>query len=272
MRTALCLLLGRSGFFAAFIAPAWAAIPAGTTVSTVTPIESVEPVATPLVTLAVAVDLAHHRGGAFFVLVDTDGQIAQHVFGETLLALDFGECGRRRIELQHGEVRLAVLPDAEREGFDAPIFRVGDEFPAEAFDDALVGGGHLLDLLRAQVLAREVDVFVQRHDLPFPYVCSFRRQAPHALREGKRSSQEGGNTGRRTMRSSRMRVQKRAACTVRPFSSRPGSSGSGGYSGIFPAGKRAIGQRLKRIAQGVLLFEGADAVRDFDCHYRPRTQ
>ena len=36
------------------------------------------------------------------------------------------------------------------------------------------------------------------------------------------------------MRSSRYR----AVGTVRPFSSRPGSSGSGGYSGIFLAGKR----------------------------------
>ena len=49
--------------------------------------------------------------------------------------------------------------------------------------------------------------------------------------KGNRSSQEGGNTGRRTMRSCR------PLRDGRPFSSRPGSSGSAGYSGIFRAGK-----------------------------------
>ena len=47
-----------------------------------------------LVALAVAIDLAHHRGGAFLEFVDADGEIAQHVFVDALLALDLGQ--RRR--------------------------------------------------------------------------------------------------------------------------------------------------------------------------------
>src|SRR5205085_3221245 len=70
--------------------------------------------------------------------------------------------------LEQGEVGLAVLADAERERLDAPVFRVADELAAEALDDALEAGRHLLDLLRAQVLARQIDVFVQWHGMPFP--------------------------------------------------------------------------------------------------------
>src|SRR5205085_3754115 len=92
----------------------------------------------------------------------------QHVFGKPLLALDFGQRGRRRIELEQREVRLAVLTDAERERLDAPVFRVADKLAAEALDDALEVRRHLLDLLRAQILARQIDVFVQWHGMPFP--------------------------------------------------------------------------------------------------------
>src|SRR6476659_2193250 len=109
MRTALCLLPSRR-FAATFAVARPLAAP-----TTVTASEAVEPVTAALIALAIAVGLAHHRGGAFLVLVDPDGEIAQHVFRETLLPLDFGECGRRRIELEHREVGLAVLPDAERE-------------------------------------------------------------------------------------------------------------------------------------------------------------
>src|ERR1700752_3769846 len=202
LRIAWCLRLRRRGFFAAFFATASAAITARATVAAVTAvtaIEAVETVAAAFIALAITVGLAHHRGRAFLVLVDTDGEIAQHIFRETLLPLDLGECGRRRIELQHGEVRLAILLDAEREALDAPVLGIAYEFPAEALDDTLVGGGHLLDLLRAQVLARQIERFVQRHDCLSLSPCSFRRQAPRALRERQRSSQEGGNTGRRTM-------------------------------------------------------------------------
>jgi len=58
--------------------------------------------------------------------------------------------------------------------------------------------GQFLDLLRAQILAREIDVFVQRHEKPFLWSQCRRpwRLAPRALRERLECS-EGGNTGRR---------------------------------------------------------------------------
>ncbi len=55
---------------------------------------------------------------------------------------------------------LAVLADAEGERLDAPVFGIADELAAEALDDALESGRHFLDLLRAQILARQIDVLV----------------------------------------------------------------------------------------------------------------
>src|SRR6202167_6831783 len=97
---------------------------------------------------------------------------------------------------------FAVLAEPVGERFYAPIFGLFDR-SAEPFDDALQLRGQFLDLLRAGVLARKIDVFVQRHECPF-HRCprSPRRQAPRALRERLECS-EGGDTGRRTRRSYR---------------------------------------------------------------------
>jgi len=102
-----------------------------------------------------------------------------------------------------------------------PSIRIADEFAAEAFDDALEAGGHLLDLLRAQILARHIDVFIQWHANASPLCGSLRRQAPRALREGSK-----------VLRKAEHGTPGHAACHFyvrkgRPFSSRPGSSGSG---------------------------------------------
>src|SRR3954466_13381218 len=72
-----------------------------------------EAAAATLVALAVALALAHHRRRAFLKLVDANGQRARHVFVDALLALDLGERGRRRVDVEQREVRLAVLADAE---------------------------------------------------------------------------------------------------------------------------------------------------------------
>ena len=138
------------------------------------------------------------------MLVDAHRDVAQHVFAES-------RCWRSTSVTAAGGVSrlsmvkcaLRFLLDAERERLDAPVFRIADELAAEALDDALEGGGHLLDLLRAQILARQVDVFVQWHANAFPLLSLVWRQALRAFRERQRSSQEGGNTGRRTMRSYR---------------------------------------------------------------------
>jgi putative ubiquitin-RnfH superfamily antitoxin RatB of RatAB toxin-antitoxin module len=49
---------------------------------------------TAIVALAVAVDLAHHRGGTFLVLVHANREVAQHILAEPLLPLDLAEGGR----------------------------------------------------------------------------------------------------------------------------------------------------------------------------------
>ena len=94
-------------------------------------------------------------------------------------------------------MRLAVLAQPIGQRFHAPIFGLGDG-AAHSFDDALQMCRQFLHLLRAGVLARKVDVLVERHRCPF-LRCrrSPRREAPRTLRERLECS-EGGNTGRRT--------------------------------------------------------------------------
>ena len=111
--------------------------------------------------------------------VDADGEIAQDIFVEPLLALDLGEGRGRRVDVEQRHVRLAVLADAVGEGLHPPIFGLGD-LPAHLLDDAFVLRGERFDLLRAGVLAREVDVFVERHGLrclSFWLSCAIRRLA-----------------------------------------------------------------------------------------------
>ena len=91
--------------------------------------------------------------------LDADGEVAQHVFVEPFLALDLVEGCRRRIDIEQRHVRLAVLADAVGEGLHPPIFGLGD-LAARFGDDAGKLCGQFLDLLRAQILAREIDVFV----------------------------------------------------------------------------------------------------------------
>ena len=81
------------------------------------------------------------------------------VFVEPLLALDLVERGRRRVDIEQRHVRLAVLADAIVEGLHPPIFGLSD-LAARLGDDAGQLRGQFLDLLRAQILARKIDVFV----------------------------------------------------------------------------------------------------------------
>ena len=49
-----------------------------------------EPAAT-VVTIAIAIGLAHHRRGTFLVLFHPNGEIADDVFADAFLPLDFGD-------------------------------------------------------------------------------------------------------------------------------------------------------------------------------------
>src|SRR5205085_8573053 len=64
--------------------------------------------------------------------------------------------------------------------------------------------------------------------------------------KGNGSSQEGGNTGRRTIQ-----VLPALGRDGRPFSSRPGSSGGGVYSGIWRDGKASEASQIKPLALSI---------------------
>jgi hypothetical protein len=67
------------------------------------------------------------------------------------------------------------------------------------FDDALELCGQFIDLLRADVLARKVDVFIKRH-CGMPFLFQFPRPAQSPSSPSERlECPEGGNTGRRTI-------------------------------------------------------------------------
>src|SRR5690348_7650520 len=169
-RAALCCechwLRLRRGFSVVVAARAALATVAVAAIAAVATIAVAEAAAAVTALVAVAVRLAHHRRGAFLELFDADGEIAQHVLREALLALDLGQRSGRRLDVEQRDVRLAVLADAVGEGLQPPVLVLGD-LAAEAADDVGELLGQVLDLLRAQVLARQIDVFVEGHEMPF---------------------------------------------------------------------------------------------------------
>src|SRR5262249_37480161 len=122
---------------------------------------------------------------------------------DALLALDLDHGGRRGVDIHQREVRLAVLAHAVGQGLDAPVLGLGD-LAAEPLDHALVLGGELIDLLRRQVLARQEDVFVQWHVLPFRLrlgpapspSCPCGRREKKAQKAGTRDVGPTGPAGR----------------------------------------------------------------------------
>src|SRR6185312_7537434 len=160
-----------------------------------------------VVAITVAIGLAHHRRGTFLVFVDTNAEVADHVFADPLLPLDLGDRGRRTVDVQKHEMRLAILVHAVGEGTYAPVFRL-DHLAAELLDDAGHLGGQFLDLLGARVLTREKNMLIKRHGCPFQCWRGRRRQALRTL--GKDSiCSEGGSTGRRTYWSCHINIAKK---------------------------------------------------------------
>src|SRR4051794_10624910 len=116
-------------------------------------------IAAALVALAVAVRLAHHRGWLGLMLIDPDGEITQDVFVDALLPLQFRQRRSRRVDVHKRHMRLTVLAHAVGEGLYPPIFGLLD-LSAHLLDDAGELRGQFLDLLRADILARKIDVLV----------------------------------------------------------------------------------------------------------------
>src|SRR5262249_40687412 len=188
---------------------------------------------TPLVALAVAVDLAHHRGGAILERVHANGQIAQDVLAEALLPLDLVEGGGRRVDVEHREMGLAVLAQAVGQRLDAPLLGLGD-LAAHLLDDAFELRGQFLDLLRARVLARQETVFVARHADAFPFSAMLLpARSPSSLsgKARKLGRREHGTPG-----PSGPAVGSFDQAAVRSAPGR-GSSGSARYRGFASKGK-----------------------------------
>ena len=66
---------------------------------------------------------------AVFQGFDANGHEAQDVFVDRALALGLGQGGRRSVDVDQGEMRLAVLLDPIGEGLDAPIFDLAEVPP-----------------------------------------------------------------------------------------------------------------------------------------------
>ena len=136
-----------------------ASVPA---VEPVAAIASVASIATAVIAIAVTFGPAHHGGWLLLVLFDPDRQITQHILVEPLEPLDFIDRGRRSIDVHQSEMRLAVFAQPIGQGFHAPGFGLGHR-PAQSFDHTLQMRRQFFHLLRAGVLARKVDVLIERH-------------------------------------------------------------------------------------------------------------
>src|SRR5580704_2973941 len=67
-----------------------------------------EAATTTVIAIAVAIGLAHHGRRAFLVFLDANTEIADHVFADPLLPLDFGDRRRRAVDVQQHEMCLAI--------------------------------------------------------------------------------------------------------------------------------------------------------------------
>ena len=122
----------------------------------------------PLVAFAITIDLSHHCRRAVLMLVNADGKIAQYILAEPFLPLDLVESRRRPVYIEKSEMRLAVLSQPIGKGLQAPLLRLSD-LASYLLDHSFELRRELFDLLRAGVLARQEDVFVERHVDVFPF-------------------------------------------------------------------------------------------------------
>ncbi len=145
---------------AATAAPEATATPAET--ATVATAEAAAVAVAPVV----AVALAHLDRGLGFMLLDAYRQETDHVGGKTHAPLHLGDRGRRRVDIEERVVRFAILLDLEGDGLDAPILGLGN-LAAAFLDDLGIFLRQRFDLRLRNILARQEDMLVERHGLPF---------------------------------------------------------------------------------------------------------
>ena len=117
--------------------------------------------------LALAVvALAQHRRRAGLVRLDAQRHETDDVLVEAELALEFDDRRRRRVDVQKREIRLAVLLDAEGEGFETPCLDLRHRAALRG-DQRLELFGESFDLRRSHVLTRHIDMLVESHDRAF---------------------------------------------------------------------------------------------------------
>src|SRR5690606_3947297 len=147
--------------------PVSAPVAAVAAISAVTPVATI-PAVTPVAAIpAVAlVALLHLDRGAVLVGVHLHRHDAHDVVVEPGEALHLLHRGRGRVGAEIGIVTLAVLVDLVGYGLHAPVLVVDDlaavvrEDGGEVFDEAF-------GLRVGQVLARDEDMLVKRHVVPF---------------------------------------------------------------------------------------------------------
>src|SRR3546814_8098023 len=81
------------------------------TVAAISTFATVAPVTTSAAVVAARTIALHHRGRASLMLVDADGHEADDVLVAVGLALELGDRRRGSVDVEHHEMRLAVLGD-----------------------------------------------------------------------------------------------------------------------------------------------------------------
>jgi len=96
------------------------------------------------------------------MLVHADGEEADHVLIDVRLAFELGNGRGGRIDVEHHEMRLAVLRDAVGEGLEAPGFGL-DDLPAIVGENLGSVFRERIHLGLGQILTRKENMLVERH-------------------------------------------------------------------------------------------------------------
>jgi hypothetical protein len=158
-------------------------------------------IAIAIATASAAPVIAARQNGRrlILVLLDPDGNEAQDIVAEPHLALHLRHRGRRCVDVHQRIVGLAVLPDAEGEGTNAPVLNLADG-SAIAFDNGFVLLGHRLDLLGRDILARQEHMLVERHENSLSFVVHGPPPAQSLFEASGKAFEQGlesGDTGSR---------------------------------------------------------------------------